>query len=87
MRKIIARLLAPLMVAVGLVAAPNLANQPAAALSGSRFDPGLIISDSVFFDFGTMSVEAIQTFLDSKVPKCAATTGPTCLNKYVMDTP
>ncbi|MEN9752813.1 MAG: hypothetical protein RL670_504 [Actinomycetota bacterium] len=85
-RKLVIRLLAPVLVAVGLVALPA-PDQPAEALSGSRFDPGLIISDSVFFDFGTMTVEAIQAFLDSKVPKCSAGSGPTCLNKYVMDTP
>ncbi|NBR26695.1 MAG: hypothetical protein EBU08_23550, partial [Micrococcales bacterium] len=36
---------------------------PAEALDGSKFDPGLIISDSVFFDFGTMTAEEIQRFL------------------------
>ncbi len=61
--------------------------QPAQAATASRFDPGLIISDSVFYDFGTMSVDQIQRFLNSKVTKCAATTGPTCLKDYRMDTP
>lgn len=58
-----------------------------AALKGSMFDPGLIISDSVFYDFGTMTVDDIQRFLDSKVPVCKATgNGPTCLRYYKMDT-
>ena len=40
------------MIAVGLVTLP-IQQQPAeAAPPGSAFDPGLIISDSVFFDFG-----------------------------------
>lgn len=62
---------------------------PAAqAADASRFDPGLIISDSVFYDFGTMSVDQIQRFLESKVPVCKANDGgPTCLRNYVMDTP
>ena len=60
-------------------------SQPASALSGSRFDPGLIISDSVFYDFGTMSVEEIQRFLESKVPNCTAKTSPTCLRYYKTD--
>ncbi len=85
-RKLVSRLLVPLLAAAGLVAMP-FAVAPAQALSGSKFDPGLIISDSVFYDFGTMSVASIQTFLDSKIPKCSAGSGPTCLNKYVMDTP
>ncbi len=46
--------------------------QAQAAPPGSAFDPGLIITDSVFFDFGTMSVEQIQQFLDSRVSNCRA---------------
>jgi LysM repeat protein len=63
-------------------------SQPAsAALSGKLFDPGLIISDSVFFDFGTMTVADIQNFLNAKVPICNANDGgPTCLRYYKMDT-
>jgi LysM repeat protein len=60
---------------------------PASAVSGSSFDPGLIISDSVFYDFGTMSVDDIQRFLDSKVTKCLAKSAPTCLRYYVTDVP
>ncbi|MFM5904821.1 MAG: LysM peptidoglycan-binding domain-containing protein [Micrococcales bacterium] len=53
----------------------------ALALDGSRFDPGLIISDSVFYDFGSMTVEQIQRFLDSKVSNCklSPTASFTCL--------
>lgn len=56
------------------------------AADASRFDPGLIISDSVFYDFGTMTVADIQRFLESKVPVCKANDGgPTCLRDYVSD--
>ncbi len=75
-----------LLAVVGLVAlqTPQSAD---AALSGKMFDPGLIISDSVFYDFGTMTVEDIQRFLDSKVETCkASSSGPTCLRYYKMDT-
>ena len=70
---------------IGLVAI----QAPAAnAADASRFDPGLIISDSVFYDFGTMTATEIQRFLESKVPVCKANDGgPTCLRDYVMDTP
>ncbi len=52
-----------------------------------RFDPGLIISDSVFFDFGTMTVAEIQRFLESKVPVCDDNDGgPKCLRNYISDT-
>lgn len=61
---------------------------PAIALDGSKFDPGLIISDSVFFDFGTMTVEEIQRFLESQVPVCkSGPTGMPCLKNYKADTP
>ncbi len=61
---------------------------PAAALDGSKFDPGLIISDSVFFDFGTMTVEEIQRFLESQVPVCkSGPSGMPCLRNYKADTP
>jgi LysM repeat protein len=70
MKKILSTLVSGALIASGLVLLP----QPAqAAPPGSAFDPGLIISDSVFFDFGTMTVEEIQRFLDSRVSDCRAT--------------
>jgi LysM repeat protein len=65
---------------------------PAKALSGSMFDPGLIIGDSVFYDFGSMDAGDIQTFLDQQVPRCklapAANVGDfTCLRYYRTDIP
>lgn len=75
------------LLAVGLVALPNTAQRVQAAPPGSAFDPGLIISDSVFFDFGTMTVEQIQSFLETKVTTCRKTTGPDCLKDYRMDIP
>lgn len=42
----------------------------ASALSGSEFQAGRIIDDSVFFNPGGMSVNDIQVFLNSKVPTC-----------------
>jgi len=58
------------------------------ALDGSKFDPGLIISDSVFFDFGTMTVDDIQRFLESQVPECkSGPNGMPCLRNFKADTP
>jgi LysM repeat protein len=52
------------------------------------FDPGLIISDSVFYDFGTMSVADIQRFLDGRVAACrAAADRPGCIKDYRLSTP
>jgi hypothetical protein len=42
----------------------------ASALSGSDFQPGYIITDSLFFNPNAMGVNDIQTFLSSKVPTC-----------------
>ena len=71
----------------GLAVLPN-QQQPAQALKGSMFDPGLIISDSVFYDFGTMSAADIQRFLDGKVSSCrAGSNRPGCLKDYRLSTP
>ena len=78
-KRILAGISALLIAFVGIVALDE-ETDPAAALNGNMFDPGLIVSDSVFYDFGTMTVEEIQRFLDSKVPVCKANDGgPTCL--------
>jgi hypothetical protein len=44
----------------------NIAN----ALSGSDFNPGRIIDDSVFFESASMNTTQIQNFLNVKVPTC-----------------
>lgn len=70
MKKVLTTLVSTALIGSVLTAMP----QPAqAAPPGSAFDPGLIISDSVFFDFGTMTVAEIQRFLDSRVSDCRAT--------------
>ena len=79
-------LAATLLLAFIGVTALDVAAPAASAADASRFDPGLIISDSVFYDFGTMKVSDIQRFLESKVPTCKAKAGdPTCLRNYVDD--
>ncbi len=71
----------------GLVAIPS-EHEPAVALDGSKFNPGLIISDSVFYDFGTMKVADIQRFLDARVAICrAAADRPGCLKDYRISHP
>ena len=47
---------------------------------GSAFDPGNLISDAEFFRSGTMSVEAIQAFLEQRNPDCRE--GFTCMKDY-----
>jgi len=72
LKKFIALAASAVMAAAGLIALPQLSAPAAAAPAASAFDPGLIISDSVFFDFGSMDVAGIQQFLDSRVTSCRA---------------
>lgn len=69
-------LLTPLAVANDVVSP-----QRAAAVSGSDFDPGMIISDSLFYDNSAMTAAQIQTFLDGKIGSCLT---DRCLNVAVL---
>jgi hypothetical protein len=51
------------------------------ALSGSSFNAGRIIDNSVFTNTGTMSAAAIQTFLNNEDPSCD-TYGATTMSYY-----
>lgn len=79
--RLIGMLSAMVIVVSGLIAVPA---APATALSGSEFDPGLIISDEVFFNKSAMSRDAIQAFLDDKGGTCQS--GYTCLADYRQTT-
>ncbi|WP_156364481.1 hypothetical protein [Curtobacterium sp. Leaf261] len=73
MKKILAMLTAVLAVAsvlVGLSLAHSSSEQPAQALSGSSFDAGNIISDANFYDGGSLSTAAIQSFLSAQGGTC-----------------
>ena len=84
--RLVAIVVSALLVATGFVALS--AAPRAEAANAAQFDPGNIISDSVFYDFGTMTVAEIQRFLNSKVPACNdADGGPKCIRDFVMDTP
>lgn len=59
---------------------------PSQALNANTFDPGLIISDSVFYDWGAMNADQIQKFLNARVPVCTDNDGgPKCLRNYKED--
>ena len=82
-KKLLVIAVSTLLTVVGLTYVPS-----SQALDGSKFDPGLIISDSVFFDFGSMTVDEIQRFLESQVPECkSGSNGMPCLRNYKTDTP
>lgn len=58
-----------------------------AAPKGSAYDHGLIITDSTFRDYGSMTVSQIQAFFKSKVSSCPnAPSSRKCLTEYVGST-
>jgi LysM repeat protein len=75
------------MTAVGIVAA-EAERSPAEAANAAWFNPGQIISDSAFYNSGSMSAADIQRFLNGKVAVCRADpTRPGCLKDYRLNTP
>lgn len=67
MRRLATGLVALLTVAVG-VAAP--AGSAVAAVDANDFDPGMIITDALFYDSNAMTAAEVQTFLNGKVSRC-----------------
>ncbi|WP_400994029.1 LGFP repeat-containing protein [Agromyces sp. GXQ0307] len=57
---------------------------PADAADGRAFDPGMIITDEVFYDSSSMTLAQIQSFLNARVPTCAG--GYVCLKDYRQTT-
>lgn len=78
-RRAIAAVLTAVVLAVGLVALEE--PDPAEAITGADFDPGLIISDDLFYDRTAMTAAQIQSFLDEKIGTCLTTR---CLNVAVV---
>jgi hypothetical protein len=77
------RALAAAVVVVLAWAAAIVAANPASAADLSRFDPGLIVSDAVFYDSRTMSEADVQSFLVRRNPSCVASdAGVPCLSAY-----
>jgi LysM repeat protein len=75
------------MAAVGVVAVEG-ERSPAEAANAAWFNPGQIISDSAFYNSGSMSAADIQRFLNGKVAACRADpTRPGCLKDYRLSTP
>ncbi len=88
MRKLLGLIASATLVAVGFIAMPVATAPAQAAPPGSAFDPGLIISDSVFYDFGSMTLKQVESFLDSRVSSCRATDPAIdCLKNYKTNIP
>jgi len=60
--------------------------QRAEAASLAGFDPGYIISDSVFFNENAMGEAQIQAFMRGQLPSCAQSLGYACLPNYTEST-
>lgn len=73
---------ASVLVSIDLTATPA---APAAAANAADWDAGYIIDDSIFYDSSSMDANAVQSFLNAQVPKCAAA-AYTCLNGYGVPT-
>ena len=82
-RALVRRLLVPALAAFALVAGLSAVPQQTAQAADLRdFDPGMIISDGIFYDSGTMSAAQIQSFLATKGASCVPAAGNTCLKDY-----
>ena len=86
LRQLTVGLLAAIIVASGLTIVPAtvVPDTSASAADGSNFDPGMIISDAVFYDSTTMTAAQIQSFLNARVPSCRI--GYVCLKDYRQNT-
>jgi len=73
-----------LILAVGLLQFTTPPQKAEAVAVASQFNPGMIISDALFYDGAAMSSSAVQNFLNSQVRSCAA--GATCLKDYRQST-
>ena len=82
-RRPLAVLLALVAGLATLVAVPG---ERAAAADLRQFDPGLIISDSIFYDSASMTAAQVQSFLDAKGAGCSPAAGSTCLKDYRQTT-
>lgn len=86
------RLLVHFLIALAALAAvsASIFINPAqtSAVSGSQWQPGYIIDDSLFFSPNMMGANDIQTFLSAKVPTCDTNHGGggpyTCLKDYTQ---
>ncbi len=84
-RRFIGAVLAALLVVGGVGLTSSVTTAPtASAAVGSQFNPGMIISDAVFYNSSTMTVAQIQSFLNARVPTCRA--GYVCLKNYRQTT-
>lgn len=86
LRRTVRSVLTTVALLAAFIVVPGFTQSEAAqAADLSKFDPGYIISDSIFFDKNSMTAAEIQSFLNSKVSSCRS--GYTCLKDYTETTP
>ena len=86
MFRTIALAIAMVIAASGLVYSVSAAPAaPAVAAPGGTFDPSNIISDTQFFDSGSMNEQGIQNFIQGQ--NCTPRDGVPCLKDYRETTP
>ena len=78
-------ILAATALVVGIVT-PLSAPTPAVAADGANFDPGMIISDSVFYNSSAMNAGQVQAFLNEKGASCSANSLP-CVKDITLTYP
>ena len=80
---------AVLALTVALLAGPVSGTSPSATAGAadlSKFDPGNIIADAVFYDSTSMTEESIQQFLELKGANCTANGSWKCVKDYTLTT-
>jgi uncharacterized protein with LGFP repeats len=88
-RTVLSAIGAALALTVALLAGPVSGDAPSATAGAadlSRFDPGNIISDAVFYDSTSMTEESIQQFLELKGANCTANGSWKCVKDYTLTT-
>ncbi|WP_431031422.1 hypothetical protein [Plantibacter sp. RU18] len=77
-------ILAAIALIAGVLTVAPVSVQSASAADARDFQAGNIISDSLFYDGGTMGAGEVQNFLNAARPSCRA--GYTCLKDYAEAT-
>lgn len=70
------------VVVASLFAASSPVPAQAVEVPSSIVDGGFIIGDEEFFDGTALSANEVQSFLESRVRTCRATSGPACLKDF-----
>jgi hypothetical protein len=84
-RRWIGSALVAVLIGTLIAGAPSIDDRPAEAANASDLDPGMIISDELFYDGAAMSESEIQRFLENAVGgRCD---NSNCLAAYRADTP